>query len=253
MRPGLDSDSVTVLVPALNEEDTVATVVRSSLQAGPVDTVVVVDNGSIDRTASRARAAGALVVSCPQTGKAEAVRAGVSAISGSPSPPSVVVLLDADLIDFSEQHLLSLLAPLQNGRVDMVCGVLWRRALRPLLTRLPVRTLTGQRAIRFDVLNSLDLTGCSGYELEVTLAGLIDPSRTALVCLDGVSHIRREQKRSRQWAGQSTLPARIVGAWMRLGVLIAYLRLWLSRRRGYSTAMAVASEVSRFKGRGEPG
>ena len=57
--------TVSVVLPALNEEDTVAAVVDTihPLLGGLVDELIVLDSGSTDRTAERARAAGATVIS----------------------------------------------------------------------------------------------------------------------------------------------------------------------------------------------
>ena len=54
--------SISVIIPALNEEEPIAEVVRAVLATGIPREVIVVDNGSTDRTAERARAAGARVV-----------------------------------------------------------------------------------------------------------------------------------------------------------------------------------------------
>src|SRR5262249_53249158 len=69
---------VAVVIPCLNEEEPIAGVVREVLAQG-VDEVVVVDNGSSDATAARARAAGAHVVAEPQRGYGRACAAGVRA------------------------------------------------------------------------------------------------------------------------------------------------------------------------------
>ncbi|PYJ01210.1 MAG: glucosyl-3-phosphoglycerate synthase, partial [Verrucomicrobia bacterium] len=50
-----------VVVPALNEEEPIARVIRECLATGVPKEVIVVDNGSTDRTAERARGAGARV------------------------------------------------------------------------------------------------------------------------------------------------------------------------------------------------
>jgi len=58
---------VSVIIPALNEEETIGDVVRAVL-AEPVDEAIVVDNASRDETAARARSAGARVVAAPRRG-----------------------------------------------------------------------------------------------------------------------------------------------------------------------------------------
>ena len=110
--------SVSVVLPALNEEATVAAViesVRPSLAAGIVDEIIVVDSDSTDTTAEVAAAAGARVVNWADVlpgvptrpGKGEAMWRGVAAARGD-----VVVFLDADLRDPSPAFVPSLVAPL---------------------------------------------------------------------------------------------------------------------------------------------
>ena len=67
---------VSVVIPALNEEEPIADVVRGCLATGIPREVIVVDNGSTDRTAERAREAGARVVDAPR-GYGNACAAGV--------------------------------------------------------------------------------------------------------------------------------------------------------------------------------
>jgi glycosyltransferase involved in cell wall biosynthesis len=71
---------VTVVIPALNEEEPIGAVVRA-VPRGIVDEVLVVDNGSTDATAERARAAGARVVLEPSRGYGRACRAGIAAVA----------------------------------------------------------------------------------------------------------------------------------------------------------------------------
>ena len=83
-----------VIIPAYNEERTVAAVVAAARACPLVERVVVVDDGSTDRTAEIARRAGAEVVRLrPNRGKTAAILAGGEATS---SP--ILILLDGDLL-----------------------------------------------------------------------------------------------------------------------------------------------------------
>src|SRR3954454_21604540 len=90
---GFAMSKVSVVIPALNEEEPIAGVVRECLATGVPGEVFVVDNGSTDRTAERAREAGARVVTA-LLGYGRACAAGVRAISLPQSRDDIVVFLD---------------------------------------------------------------------------------------------------------------------------------------------------------------
>jgi glycosyltransferase involved in cell wall biosynthesis len=108
---------VSVLIPALNEEEPIAEVVRA-IPREMADEIIVVDNGSTDQTAERARSAGARVICEPRRGYGRACRAGVGAVS----PLSeVLVFLDGDGSDRPEM-MPRLLAPILDGTYHFVIG-----------------------------------------------------------------------------------------------------------------------------------
>src|SRR2546425_9230565 len=72
--------NISVVIPALNEEEPIGEVVREVIATGIPREVVVVDNGSTDQTTERAKNAGARVVSAPR-GYGRACAAGVAAVS----------------------------------------------------------------------------------------------------------------------------------------------------------------------------
>jgi glycosyltransferase involved in cell wall biosynthesis len=116
--------TASVVIPALNEEATIAGQVAEVLAvAGQpdlpvrIERVVVVDNGSGDRTAERAAAAGATVISEPRRGYGRACHTGVI----NAGEVDLIILMDGDRSDrFDELPLL--LAPLLAGEADLVIG-----------------------------------------------------------------------------------------------------------------------------------
>lgn len=70
---------IAVIIPALNEADAIADVVRAI--PAWVDQIVVADNGSTDATAERARTAGATVVHEPEPGYGAACLAGIAEVA----------------------------------------------------------------------------------------------------------------------------------------------------------------------------
>jgi glycosyltransferase involved in cell wall biosynthesis len=108
---------VDVIIPALDEEGSIADVVRGVLATGVVREVLVVDNGSRDATADRARAAGARVVGCAQRGYGVACLAGIAALADG---CEVVGFVDADGSD-APDDLLALVRAIDSG-ADLVIG-----------------------------------------------------------------------------------------------------------------------------------
>ncbi len=108
---------ISVIIPALNEEDPIAEVVRACLGTELPNEVIVVDNGSSDRTAERALAAGARVVTAPR-GYGRACAAGVAALDPQ---CELVVFLDGDGSDCPEL-IERLVRPIADGRYDFVIG-----------------------------------------------------------------------------------------------------------------------------------
>src|SRR5206468_4103239 len=108
---------VSVVIPALNEEEPIAGVVRECLATKIPNEIIVVDNGSDDRTAERAREAGARVVSAPR-GYGRACMAGVRAVSVN---CDLIVFLDGDGSDCPEL-MAQLVDPIARGDHDFVIG-----------------------------------------------------------------------------------------------------------------------------------
>ncbi|UCC61739.1 MAG: glycosyltransferase family 2 protein [Anaerolineae bacterium] len=107
--------SVTVIIPALNEEESIGQVL-AALPSGVTDEIIVVDGGSSDGTAAIGRAGGARIIHESRRGYGRACAAGVAAARGD-----VVLFLDADGADDPEQ-IPDLLAPILAGWADMVLG-----------------------------------------------------------------------------------------------------------------------------------
>jgi glycosyltransferase involved in cell wall biosynthesis len=113
-----DDVVIDVLIPALNEQESIGKVL-AAIPSDWVRRVVVVDNGSTDQTAIIAREHGAQVVFEPQRGYGAACLAGLEYLSGD--SPDIVTFLDADFSDRPEE-LPRLIAPIIDDDVDLVIG-----------------------------------------------------------------------------------------------------------------------------------
>lgn len=172
--------TATAIVPAKDRADTVGPTVTALLALDEVDDVIVVDDGSVDATAEVAAAAGATVVRLPRNrGKGGAVAAAVDAAPAA----EVYLLIDADL-GSTAGLAEALLAPVVAGDADMSIAVLpsagrkggfgsVRRFAASGIQRAtgmePRAPLSGQRAVRGDLLRSLDLAPRFGLEVGLTI------------------------------------------------------------------------------------
>lgn len=108
---------VSVIIPAYNEEAALPRVLQE-ISRKDVSQLIVVDNGSTDRTFSVAQAAGATVVWEPRRGYGQACQSGFRALAGD---AEVVVFLDGDHSDYPED-LPALLSPIERDEADLVIG-----------------------------------------------------------------------------------------------------------------------------------
>src|SRR5690606_14782120 len=107
MRSSTQWARVSAVVPAHNEEQTIAGVVNVLLKHPMIDEVIVVDDGSSDATAERARAAGATVLVMPENGgKAAAMSRGVRAARND-----IIFFSDADLIGLTAEMITQVVTP----------------------------------------------------------------------------------------------------------------------------------------------
>jgi glycosyltransferase involved in cell wall biosynthesis len=84
--------SLSIVIPAKNESGAIATVVATALEKFPDAEIIVVDDGSVDDTAAVASAAGAKVISHPESlGNGAAVKAGARAATGD-----LIAFMDGD-------------------------------------------------------------------------------------------------------------------------------------------------------------
>ncbi|MEN3326438.1 MAG: hypothetical protein V7638_1245 [Acidobacteriota bacterium] len=190
---------ISVIIAALNEEAAIAKVIESVPQ-NLANEIVVVDNGSKDRTAEVALAAGARVVKEPVPGYGRAFRAGLRAISPE---CEIVVFLDGDGSDCPEM-MDRLVTPIIDGTADFVIGSRTRGSREPgsmnfhqviagYMIGFILRILYGVRstdmgpfrAIRRDTLDQLNLREETyGWPLEMQMRAARARVRTMEVPVD---------------------------------------------------------------------
>ncbi len=118
-----------VLIPAYNEEENIKDVVTRVKKSGFFP--IVVDDGSVDKTAEIAKKSGAVVVIHKKNkGKGEAMTTGFKLITKKYPETKYVVILDADL-QYNPEDTPRIIKPLKNGEADYVTGYRnWREVPR---------------------------------------------------------------------------------------------------------------------------
>ena len=119
--PAVEFPDVYVIIPMLNEERSIASVLRDLPR---VAQTIVVDNGSTDRGPELARNLGAQVVRESTRGYGRACLSGMAFIEELEpelEQKAIIVFLDADYSDHPEE-LVDLAAPIRTGEYDFVVG-----------------------------------------------------------------------------------------------------------------------------------
>ena len=148
-----------------------------------VDEVVVVDNGSTDRTAVLAKELGATVLSETKRGYGYPCLRGIEYLKSD--PPDIVVFVDGNHSDHPDE-IIKIVEPIAQGYYDLICGSRVMGSVEEGALRLPVRfgnllatvlirTLYGFkytdvgpfRAIKFDKLLDLDMNDNLGWTVEM--------------------------------------------------------------------------------------
>ena len=173
----------TVIIPALNEAESIGPLVTDTLKQ-PVHEVIVVDNDSSDHTAQQAQQAGARLVAETRRGYGFACAAGLAAANDA----DVLIFLDGDY-SCPPDEIPRLLAPLQKDQADLVIGSRelghiapgampahqrlgnWLMArLMSILYGLQLTDLGPYRAIRRELLETLAMREMTfGWPTEMTV------------------------------------------------------------------------------------
>lgn len=223
---------ISVIIPALNEEEPIAAVVRDCLTTGLPGEVIVVDNGSTDRTSDHAAAAGAKVVLEPMPGYGRACAAGVRALSPD---CDLVVFLDGDGSDCPE-FMPELVEPIQRGEQDFVIGSRTRGKREPgsmnfqqvfagrvagwllgLLYGVRYTDMCPFRAIRRDTLEKLGMKELTyGWNLEMQMRAARERLRILEVPVNHRCRTGGESKVSGTLRGTFVAGTRIIATLFRV-------------------------------------
>ena len=178
----LSDKKIAVIIPALNEEKTLP-VVLDDISDDLVDEVVVVDNGSTDKTPEIAKKRGATLLFESRKGYGYPCLRGIEYLKKR--NPDIVVFLDGNYSDHPDE-IIRLVEPVVKDNYDLVCGSRIMGKIEDGALRVPVRfgnllatvlirlfygfkyTDVGPfRAIKFDKLLKLDMNDNLGWTIEM--------------------------------------------------------------------------------------
>jgi glucosyl-3-phosphoglycerate synthase len=187
---------ISVIIPVLNESETITSVIEFAWAAPQVSEVLVIDDGSIDGTPELARAAGATVLTSTFLGKGASMEDGMRAAANE-----TVLYLDGDLQDLRPDLIGRMVEPILGGRADFVKARFSRRGgrvttltARPLLrTFFPElahleQPLSGIMAARRSLLERLSFENDYGVDIGLLLDAAACGARLAEVDIGHIEH-----------------------------------------------------------------
>jgi len=181
-----------VIIPAYNEVHSIANVVNIALESELFDDIVVISDGSTDKTAEIAKKAGATIVhNLPiKRGKGAALLHGVTHTDAE-----ILVFLDADLKGLQVDHLKRLINPVLRGDTVMTVGIRDRGYFfSNLAYHMPL--ISGVRAIQRFVIENIPPKYLKGFMVEIALNYYCRSRKLkyGTVFLSGLKVIRKMQK-----------------------------------------------------------
>ncbi|KZX17707.1 glycosyltransferase [Methanobrevibacter filiformis] len=176
-KTNIKKESVSIIIPAYNEEENVAKVIGVVSVIDYVDEVIVVDDGSRDKTSEEAKLAGATVFAhTSNQGKGSAIKTGFKHSNGD-----IIVFIDADIHNLTKDKVDSIVMPILEGKSDITKTKFARESGRVTeLTAKPLlrfffpeitfdQPLSGQFAGKRSVLNKMRFERDYGVDVGIVL------------------------------------------------------------------------------------
>lgn len=179
---------VSAIVPAYNEEKSVGKALDALVHCAYIDEVILVNDGSTDKTLSEARKiSGISIVDLPQNrGKGFAVATGIRQAKGE-----IILLVDADVLNLSESMIEKLILPLQKRAVDGIIAY-----PDNIIDKIFIPFVGERGYYKKDLLPHLKHFEKKGYGLELYLNYIFAERKIAIVRLENFRKPMKHKKQS---------------------------------------------------------
>ncbi len=184
---------IAAIIPAYNEEKTVGNVITALKKSNQVNRIIVVSDGSEDGTVDSALQYEDIEVIelLDNRGKGGAIKAGLERCA-----EEIILILDADLIGLSTEHIEALLKPVKDGEVLMSVGIFEQGRVTTDIAQKVAPFLSGQRALKRELLEDISDLDLSRFGIEVALHQYVEDNEieAAVVHLSDLTHVMKEEK-----------------------------------------------------------
>ena len=189
--------TVTAIVCAYNEQNTIHQVVKTLSNNSIVNKVIVVNDGSTDNTSHvlndfKSDLNIKIITLDVNQGKGNAITIGIRDASDG-----ILLFIDADLIDLNHNHISMLVKPLLNNQIEMTVGYppFYRQRYKVAWNYL--KWLSGERAVwKKDVIHLLPQIKNSGYGIETIINHHYSKKHVQIFALTGLHHVLKDEKYS---------------------------------------------------------
>jgi polyisoprenyl-phosphate glycosyltransferase len=186
-------NKVTLIIPAYNEAATIAGVIKVAKSSELIDEVIVVNDGSTDNTLSICEDYKIKTINILKNkGKGNAIWEGIKS-----SESEIFLFLDADLIGLNDKHIKILIEPVLLRETEMTVGIFKNGEYWTTLSQKITPFLSGQRAVRQEVMRSMTDFSKSGFGIETLLTIHVRKNKIAYetVFLKNLTHLVKEKKK----------------------------------------------------------
>jgi glycosyltransferase involved in cell wall biosynthesis len=183
---------ISVIIPAYNEEGTIANVIKTVKKVPEINSIIVVSDGSTDQTVKIATSLEVNVYEIERNvGKGGAIKKGFDQTDSE-----ILLFLDADLIGLKTRHIYALVNPIIGNLADMTIGIFSKGRLLTDLSQFIMPYLSGQRAMKREIIDLIPDLDLLKYGLEIAITKTVKKYRYRVdkIKLTNLSQIIKEEK-----------------------------------------------------------